>query len=277
MEFHSEVQLVNTEKNPDYSELVLTRILEEVLRFDDERVIGLFSALSDLAEQKELLIAMTNSAQQASFSSLGWGGALVEPACPIEFGQGECLIDSFMQVEANVGVNKANYYLDRQIDHTISLTDKTIGHKRVINYKNKAQIDSWPKGPYKNYLRFYLPLEAEKVKIYLNSQRLADGSLIVKNELGRKVVGVLIEVGVSSEVKLELDYSLPYSKQTPFSYIFFDQKQAGARDVSPRVFLQHSPDLTPTLIAPQAEVQGEVIVFNPTTNSGHMFVGATFE
>ena len=90
-------------------------------------------------------------------------------------------------------------------------------------------------------------------------------------------MGVLIEVAVKSELKLQLEYSLSHDYQTPFTYTFFDQKQPGARDISPRIFIKHNPDLSPILIAPQAEVQGDVIVFNPSKDRCHVFVGVSFE
>ncbi|MBU0578968.1 hypothetical protein KJ628_03275, partial [Patescibacteria group bacterium] len=150
-------------------------------------------------------------------------------------------------------------------------------HKRVVSFKNKAQANAWPKGPYKAYSRFYLPLNAEFKSIKVNDLELADEQIIKSVELERQVVGVLTETAVKAETRLQLEYSLPYQEQTPFTYVFFDQKQPGARETSPRVFLQYAPDLSPTLIAPQAEVQGDVIIFNPSKDIGHMFVGVTFE
>ncbi|MBT3249664.1 MAG: DUF4012 domain-containing protein [Candidatus Pacebacteria bacterium] len=277
MEFHSEVQLVETTEKRDYSELIFLKILNKIQHLLAEQVSPLLSSLSRMADSKELLISIFNEDSVATFESLGWDGSIVDPACPTVFDDDECLIDTLMQVEANIGVNKANYYLERQVDHSISINSQQISHKRVITFKNKAQTNAWPKGPYKSYLRFYLPEESEFKSIEINGQNIGLDNLTIKKEFGRKMVGVLIEVVVKSELKLQLEYSLDHDQQTPFTYAFFDQKQSGARDVSPRVFLNHDPDLSPVLIAPQAEVQGEVIVFNPSRDTGHVFVGVSFE
>jgi hypothetical protein len=277
MEFHSEVQLVETVNKRDYAELVLFKVLGKIQYLPAEQVTPLLSSLVNMADSKELLVSVFDNDLETTFESLGWNGSIVKPACPTVFDDNECLVDSLMQVEANVGVNKANYYLERQIDHSIAITSKQVSHKRVIAFKNKAQTNAWPKGSYKSYIRFYLPDQAEFEDIKINGQSVALDKLTIKEELGRNVVGVLIEVVVKSELKLQLEYSLTHEYQTPFTYSFFDQKQPGARDVSPRIFVTHEPDLSPVLIAPQAEVQGEVIVFNPSKDSGHMFVGASFE
>ena len=277
MEFHSEVQLINTATNRDYAELILLELINKLKTLPEEKVIPLLSSLVKMANYKELLITVFEPSLQSSFESLGWSGSLIQPNCPAVFGETSCVVDMVAQVEANVGVNKANYYLDRQIDHNITLLPDRAVHKRVVSFKNKAQANAWPKGPYKAYSRFYLPLNAELKSIKINDLELADEQIIKSVELERQVVGVLTETAVKAETRLQLEYSLPYQEQTPFTYVFFDQKQPGARETSPRVFLQYAPDLSPTLIAPQAEVQGDVIIFNPSKDIGHMFVGVTFE
>jgi hypothetical protein len=277
MEFHSEVQLVEAAQNRDYAELILFKTLNKIQSLPKEQVVPLLSSITEMAESKELLVTIFDNDLQATFESLGWNGSIVDPACPTVFNDDGCLVDVLMQVEANVGVNKANYYLERQIDHSVSIASQEIAHKRVITFKNKAQTNAWPKGPYKSYVRFYLPEQSEFKNIKINGQEVGLEQIVVRKELERQVVGVPIEVAVKSELKLQLEYSLPHEYQTPFTYAFFDQKQPGARDVSPRIFLKHEPDLSPTLIAPQAEVQGEVIVFNPSKDRGHVFIGASFE
>jgi len=277
MEFHSEVQLVESAQKRDYSELVLFKILSKIQYLPAEQTTPLLSSLIEMADSKELLISFFNDDLETTFESLGWDGSMVEPACPTVFNDSQCLVDSLMQVEANVGVNKANYYLERQINHSVTVTSQKISHKRAITFKNKAQTNAWPKGPYKSYVRFYLPEKSEFEDIKINGLSVDRSNLTIKTELGRKVVGVLIEVAVKSELKLQLEYSLTHEHQAPFTYTFFDQKQPGARDISPRIFLSHEPDLSPALIAPQAEVQGDVIIFNPSKDDGHMFIGVLFE
>ena len=277
MEFHSEVQLIDTSKNRDYAELVLFELITKLQDLPREKVSPLLSSILEMANNKELLISVFNPDSHSAFDSLGWTGALIKPNCPTVFKAENCVVDEIAQVEANIGVNKANYYLDRQIDHSITLLTDRANHKRVISFKNKAQTSAWPKGSYKAYTRFYLPLNAVVSSIKVNDSQIEDEQIIKSFELGRQVVGIVTETPVKSETKLQLDYSLPYQQLTPFTYVFFDQKQPGARETSPRVYLQHAPNLSPTLIAPQAEVQGDVIVFNPSKDIGHMFVGVSFE
>jgi len=278
LEFHSEVQLVANEAAPDYSQVLLQTLISKLQSLSVEQVNPLLAAMLESANQKELLISMTDSNENASFNLVGWSGALVEPGCPAAFGNSACLVDAIAQVEANVGVNKANNYLERQIDHSIQLLPTQAQHKRVVTYKNKASSNAWPKGSYQALVRFYLPLNAQLDQITINDVIINQENIFKDQTTRRSIYGVLVETPIQQESKLELTYTVPHDHQTPFTYAFFDQKQPGAGDISPRVFLTHAPGLSPTLIAPQAEVQGEVIVFNPSSNNtGHMFVGATFE
>lgn len=279
MEYHSEVELVDTAQNHDYGELVLLRLLRTIEQLPTEKITAVLSTLAEMVENKEMLVTFFNPQTQQVVESLGWIGAVITPDCPTIFGDTKCVVDTMAQVEANVGVNKANYYLDRQVDHSIELQVGQVKHKRVVSYKNEAQTNAWPKGPYRVYTRFYLPQRAVSVEVKIDGRQLSRDQINIELEQGleRKVVGVMTETEVKTKTQLELTYTLPYDQTTPFTYVFFDQKQPGTRDVSPRVFLRHAPDLTPTLIAPQAEVQGDVIVFDPSQDTGHMFVGASFE
>lgn len=88
--------------------------------------------------------------------SLGWTGSLVEPQCPTRLSVVDCRVDVMAQVEANIGVNKANYYLDREINHKVIIDREKATHSRNITFTNNAKSNSWPKGTYKSYQRFYI-------------------------------------------------------------------------------------------------------------------------
>ncbi len=276
MEYHSEVQLDNSQLE-NYPQLILREILTTFQELESSKIQALLAQTREMFEAKELIAAVLNPEEEGIFASLGWGGRMLQPVCPTIFGDVPCITDNLAQVEANVGINKANYYLDRQIDHTIQLRADQINHRRLITYKNQAPSNTWPKGPYQAYTRFYLPSEAQLEEVKINQQTVNPSELTTATLNDQLIVGVYTKTPVGDKTELEISYSLPYSQPTPFTYVFFDRKQAGARESSPRVFLNHSPDLEPSLIAPQAEVQGEVIVFNPSKSTGHTFVGATFE
>lgn len=277
MEFHSEIELAENSGQRDYSELLLDRLLAKLSQLSGQEGAEIMSVVVAAANKQELQFALTDRQLQATIASLGWSGELTPPSCPSVFKGADCVVDSIAQVEANVGVNKANYYLERQIDHSIEVLPNQIKHKRVVSFENKASNNVWPKGPYQAYTRFYLPKEVENIRVLINQEELSTESYTVATASANLILGMTSSTPVGQQTEIQLEYTLPHEENTPFAYAFFDRKQPGAREFSPRIFLKHSADYSPTLIAPQAEVQGDVIVFSPTRETGHTFVGAEFE
>jgi hypothetical protein len=273
MEFHSEVVLVESAKNQDYRKLLFSRLLEKVLALPAEKVASFLTALQTSFSQKDALIALSNQDEQQPFQSLGWSGAQIVPRCPSEFSGSSCLVDPFMQVEANVGVNKANYYLKRSIDHTISLSSTLAAHRRTINFENTAQLDAWPKGPYKNYMRFYLPATASKPTIMVGGAPLADAQITKTQENGQTVLGFMVEVPIQSKKQVVLEYSIPLTttSEADFSYLFFNNKQPGTGETPFLLRILPAPSLRPQLIAPQASVAADGIVFTKPSDETSIY------
>jgi hypothetical protein len=210
------------------------------------------------------------------FTSLGWTGDIVTPACPGQISSENCVVDELAQVEANVGVNKANYYLKRSINHTIRLNQDTAQHTRIIKYQNTSQSNAWPKGAYKAYVRFYLPHGAHIEQVQFGGVIVPTEQLVQREEIGRPVVGVLIEVPTQSDRNLEVVYTTPLVGQEDFSYAFFDQKQPGSNNTSHVITIVPTNGQRPEVIAPQAEFTANGIIFSDITE-GHAFVGSRFE
>src|SRR5690606_13599720 len=115
--------------------------------------IALARALLDSAEEAELFMSVNNPEAEEVLQTLGWTGELLTPDCPTPFNGQNCVVDTVMQVEANVGVNKANQYITREISHDVELLNDVARHTRTITFTNEAQSEAWPAGEYKTYLR----------------------------------------------------------------------------------------------------------------------------
>jgi hypothetical protein len=124
------------------------------------------------------------------------------------------------QVEANIGINKANYYLVRTIDHKIFVTRKSAQHTRTILFENKAQSNSWPKGTYKTYMRFFVNPNVIVEKALINGSELTQNQIIQTEEDGLKVVGLRVDVPIQKQISVELVYSPPTWCGTRFFLCF---------------------------------------------------------
>lgn len=276
MEFHSEVILVENTSAKDYGVLVLGAVLDKMVNLSDEKIVGLLSVLSRAMETQQLSVAVFEPSAQETLASLGWSGSMVQPNCPPQLNDDTCIVDTVAQIEANVGVNKANYYVKRSINQVVTLNPQEISHQRSILLENTAQTNAWPKGSYKAYMRFYLPKEAAVQGVTVGNQAVQPESLRVWSENDRVVAGVLVDVPIGQAQQINIVYSEPADLFETFSYAFFNQKQAGTAETPLTVTIINNTGRYPALIAPQAEVNGNTIVFDKI-NEKHSFVGVRFD
>lgn len=276
-EFHSEVQLVDTTTQPDYSAELLRQLLLNLTQLDGDQPGQLASAIRHNFDQEHIQIYARNSGLQASLTSLGWAGEIITPDCPPQLVGAiqtqSCQVDAIYQVESNVGVNKANYYVTRDTQHQVSLSENRAEHVRTVVWNNAATSNSWPRGTYKSYVRFYLPISAELEELKVDGKLVSPSEIIEDTYNNRKILGTLVEVPIQKQAKLELRYQTSLQETTQDrAYAFFDQKQPGIELQPTTVTINHGPQMTPKLIAPQAEVRGDSIVFN-SDKQEHFFAG----
>jgi len=267
MEFHSEVILVDSSNSLDYSTVVLQEILRKIQKVDEKQVIPLLDVLEDEVNEKQLLFSVFNKEDEEVLNNLGWNGSLSKPSCPAKLSVKDCLVDSIFQVETNVGVNKANYYLEKETKHKVELDGKSAKHSRIIKYKNNARSNSWPKGTYHSYQRFYINDTSRLDYISIDGVTLTEDLIEITKLKGFTQVGFILDIPIQKEVNLEFHYSTPLNFNSSFSYVLFNQKQSGTPKDDVSVEFAYNPLLTPVLIAPLAEVEDNIIRFDNNNSS----------
>lgn len=134
---------------------------------------------------KHIQIFLHNPTVQAAFTTLNWDGSFL----PKQFGL----------VEANLGVNKANYFLKRNYYLDISQQDWNL----KIVYENTANPAIGNKGIYKTYLRLVTPNVATGV--------VANGyDLDVSEISGRRENGLYFEVLPGEKKEINLSWQMPH-------------------------------------------------------------------
>jgi hypothetical protein len=81
-------------------------------------------------------------------------------------------------------------------------------------------------------------------------------------------------VPVLSKSSLEITYLVPHELETPFSYVFLDQKQAGIFDKETQYKVLFAESFQPNLIAPQANYDNKVIEFSNKNIDNFLFAVA---
>ncbi|MBP9819852.1 DUF4012 domain-containing protein [Candidatus Woesebacteria bacterium] len=276
LEFHSEVLLAPDTTQRDYTTVLLERIIAKLTSLPREKVVPTLGVIEIALEQQEFLMSFSDPTQQELIASFGWSGGIVRPNCPTQLQQTNCQVDFLYPVEANVGVNKANYYLERSVSHDITLSPEGAAHTHTLRIENTAGSNSWPKGTYKAYVRFFMPPQAQLDEIMLNGQSVAVSQAKQYDEQGLKVVGVLIDVPIQKQSEVTLSYTVPFSISSPFSYAFFLQKQPGVADTPVALRLSPPPGMRVVKVAPAAELTETVLEFSEKLDS-HLFVGAQIQ
>lgn len=165
---------------------------------------GVMTALGKSLDEKQLLIYLNDPKLFSFIVSQNWAGAFPRPA-----DSSEGNIDFLSTVEANLGANKTNFYLDRNFNLQTTIgKEGEIGHRLKINYTNRSPSDVWPAGKYKNRFRVYLPFGSSVSRILWGESDVTKQASIFA-DYGRTGYSILVELNPKEQKALIIDYTLP--------------------------------------------------------------------
>lgn len=277
VEFHSDDELVqqNETKKADYTALIYNQLFKKLKEINGDQAKGLVSAFKVGLENKNVLISMADEEHSSLLQKMGWNGEIIFPVCPQRFPQTNCIVNKIYQVESNIGLNRINEYIDRQVQERVDFSGKNIKHIRTMTFTNMAKTDGWPLGSYRLYLRLISDKNTKPKEVLINGKKLDSGLANVYTERESKVVGFPLEIPKDSTVTVEYTYETEKVLDEPFSFLLFDQKQPGVnREDLQTVF--YFPNKKPTLIAPQGNLVGDTLDFTAEENE-HSFVGVSLQ
>jgi hypothetical protein len=193
----------------------------------------------DSIREKHVLFAFLDPGIQELFtvnnlSSSLWDGRKKD---------GNVFLDTFAVIDANIGVNKANYYTRRSVDQRAVIEDGgDIRETATITYVYNSKTDSPFGGNYKNYVRFVLPANAvldsvivdnkelsttpavSDPTVYMQSNFVPPSGLEIEKtqEQGKMVYGFLIMVPFESTKVVSIRYTVPQVVNTQLSAFAYD-------------------------------------------------------
>lgn len=262
VESHSEVVLVPNAQQRDYRALLLEKFIQKVTSLTDEKAVGLISVLLNNFNSRSMQFSVTDPVVEAGLQNMGWTGSIITPPCPTEF-SAPCFVDTFMIVETNVGVNKANAYITRTSAHHVDLEKNTARHTHSLDLENISTSGAWPKGTYKTYVRSYLPAGAHDILITADAVQIPSSAITISQQLGKKVVGFATEIPIQTKKKIKITYVVDTKNlaSEQLSYVFVYQKQAGLPQDSVAIDYTLVGLPSPQLITPHAVVQDQMFTF----------------
>ena len=197
-----------------------------LLNLDNVSIKKFAEALKKSLDEKQIVAYFNDKNIQALFDSSYWSGRVITPACTVK--QDFCLLDYVFPYDANVGANKANFFINRYYYLKTSIKNNQINHLLSIQYKNSSPGEFFPTGYYRNYFQLLLPVGTK-----INSIT-KDGVIIEENEINTKddlykVVGFFVEVAPKKTVEIRISYSLNTNLiEGKNIYQLIVQKQIGA-------------------------------------------------
>jgi len=227
-------------------------LLEEIKLLGPDKRLKLGGALLEALEEGELMIGINETGEvKQALSDLGWSGQLERVSC----GKKEDCVVNYLHInEANVGINKANYFLKRSVEQVVDLSSDGFSSTLKVSYENTARTSAWPAGDYKAYVRVYIPRKAKLDWIMVDEEKIKDNELTEKTKGDKKEIGFLLTVPISEKRKVELKYSLGFGRvDSSLSFIYYLQKQAGWGDKTPFSLLISLPEgWNPLQVYPEA-------------------------
>lgn len=217
---------------------ISTRLTE-----DNTPYLLIAQAISDALSQKHLLFAFDNNSQKI-FSVNGWSSVLEDQRTSSEEN-----INDFLGInEANLGTNKVDYLISRQVSQKVVIAnDGSLAEELAIYFKNDSLF--LPGGNYKNYLRVILPKNTNLSEISINDSpqkivsaiidplvyeaktfKAPEGLEVEKvEEENKQIFGFIVDVPADKSVTVKLKYSFPgnVSNLGVFSYNLELFKQPG--------------------------------------------------
>jgi hypothetical protein len=209
----------------DFLQALFSAMQENLVNNKNLSYLSLAKALGDSIVQKHILFAFDNSSLQNLFTVNGWSSSLWD-----DRQQDPSTIDDYFGInEANLGINKANYFIKRSVSQVINVDDNgNVSASITVAYKNTNVNGIWPGGLYKNYLRFILPQGSQITDIKINGQTQSTISAITDPQVyenknfsppnkleiekydqnGKTIYGFLVTVPVNALQTVTFDYTL---------------------------------------------------------------------
>lgn len=215
----------------DFLGKVARVLFQEIKEAEGEKRIKIAESIYLSLTNKDVLIYLNDSRAMKIIAELNWDGAIREVSDSFCRDK-NCLKDYLMIVEANLGVNKANYFVERKVKSVGEIDEEGKIKKTVlISYQNKSPSERFPGGRYKNYLRILTPLGSTLDKVFWGGREIKKEDIKEGQEKKKTVFGFLIEVLPGETKELEVSYYLPQlvTPKQKNNWLFLVQKQSGTK------------------------------------------------
>lgn len=133
-----------------------------VSRITTDRTISmgkLITVISDALDAKDIQFYVSNKDVSLILENWGWSGGIGSTGCVQIEKDAPCTTEHIEVVEANLGVNKVNYFITREAESEVSVSETgTITHSlsySIVNNSSDRLLEGG--GVYRSYIRIFYP------------------------------------------------------------------------------------------------------------------------
>lgn len=197
-------------------------LMERVSSLPSQQWPALISALNDLASSRHLQAYFNNSQVQSSMNAYGWSGAL-NPHGSSDF---------MAEIEANLGATKANYFVIRRYDVTLTRRGNVLHHQVMVTVTDNMPYTYRPNEFYKAYFRLILPANTSGARDDLTRLRWPDPS----PPPGMQQLAGWIQIhGYGHSAWVTFSYDTPWTPDDRGRHEIYWQKQPGSSNDMVRI------------------------------------------
>lgn len=234
-------------------------MMEKINSKKDINYAAIINSFSEGLSKKHLLFAFSDISIQNLFSINNYSSSLKD----LRTETGGTINDFLVINDANIGVNKANYFIKRKIEQHVVIDDNGKTTTRaVVRFINESK--DWPGGDYKNYIRFVIPTGSKIISIFIDGIEQQITPAIIKPSVyeaknfiaprglevdsktfeNKDYIGFLVNIPASKNGVVALTYQHPKILVKDIPSIIYDTKiikQPGTED-DPFIFTIKFPD-----------------------------------
>lgn len=216
---------------------------------------ALFAAIANSIEGRDLQFYFNDPTVQGIVSQWGWSGSVGFAPCMYVLKDIPCVSDGVGVVQANLGVNKVNYFVQQEASSRITMhPNGDILQETTLTLNNTSTTQGHDGGgEYRSYTRFLFPKTTELLSVMIDGQEIEQSdphkktasvsSVRVERTENSVSVGVPVHVGLHAQrqvfVRTISRGALPVSPT--HIYQFALRKQAGVKSMPWHVTIEY-PD-----------------------------------
>jgi hypothetical protein len=204
----------------------LSSVMNQLLiELPDASPMDVAEAIKKSLDEKQIVVYFDDRELQKVLDTMYWSGRTIKPSCTTP--NPNCVADFLFPFDANLGVNKANFFVSKTIGMDVKIEgDGLVKHRVKMNYRNESYEDIFPGGRYKNYLQILLP-QGVRIKRLTENGRIIEDYDLQADEYTR--IGFLSEIAPKTSAEIVVDYELTKKLEAGSGvYQLVVQKQIGS-------------------------------------------------